>query len=131
MATPTFIHGKAGTATIGSTVYNVMQFDFAMSITKEDITHSGAAGYQVLLGGILSATGSLSFVYDTANKPVISPQNMTPGTVAVLHLKPDGTDDYSFSALFHDFKFKSGPKAGAVEVTVDASSTGAITIPTS
>lgn len=125
----TFIHGKDGTVAIGATVFVVKQFAFKMSITKEDITHSGADGNQVLLPGIKSATGTLTFTYDTSNKPTIAPQQMTPGTVATLHLKPDGSDDYSFDALFHDFDFKSGPKAGDVECTVEASSTGPITVP--
>ena len=54
---------------------------------------------------------------------------MRPRTFAVVHLKPDGADDFSATVLCYKFSWKSGPKAGAVRVTVNVKSSGAITYP--
>ena len=44
-------------------------------------------------------------------------------------LKPDGVDDFAAEVLCTKFSWKSGPKAGAVMVTVNVKSNGAITYP--
>lgn len=126
-----FIHGKSGTVTIGGNLFYVEQFSFEMSNGLADITHSGAAGCQVMLPGIMSATGRLTFVYDTLNQPTVSPLNQTPGQSMVLVLSPDGTKQFSFTAFSEGLSFSSGPKAGAVEVTTSFRSSGTITVPVS
>ena len=127
----TFIHGYKGTVLLGAQNFAVEKFDVEWSVTAEDITHSQAAGAQVMLDGIESIKGTLTFVYDTSNKPTVSPNMMKPRTFAVVHFKPDGTDDFSCNCLFSNFKFSSGPQAGKVEVSVDVMSSGAITYPLS
>jgi hypothetical protein len=99
-------------------------------VTTEDVTHTQAAGAQVVIDGIESFEGTIEFTYDTSNKPTVAPQQMKPRTFAVVHLKPDGSDDFSATVLCYKFSFKSGPKAGAVIVTVNVKSSGAITYPT-
>jgi hypothetical protein len=100
-------------------------------VDDEDITHTGAGGAQVVLAGIERFEGTVNFIYDTSAKPTVAPNQMKPGTVATFHFKPDGTDDFSASCLCTKFSFKSGPKSGAVAVTVNVKSTAAITSPAS
>ena len=126
-----FVHGRSGKFLIGSTDFNVTDFNVDWSVDTEDITHTGAGGAQVVIDGVERFEGTINFVYDTLNKPTVSPQQMKPRTVATVHLKPDGSDDFSASVLCEKFSFKSGPKAGAVAVTVAVKSTGPITYPTS
>ena len=127
----TFVHGKSGKFLIGSTDFFVTDFNLDWSVDDEDITHTGGSGAQVLIDGIERFEGTINFVYDTQNKATVAPQQMKPRTVATVHLKPDGTDDFSASCLCVKFSFKSGPKAGAVAVTVNVKSTGPISYPIS
>jgi hypothetical protein len=127
----TFKHGKDGKFLIGSTDFAVTDFNVDWSVDDEDITHTGASGAQVVIDGIERLEGTITFIYDTTNKPTVAPQQMKPRTVATCHFKPDGSDDFSASCLCLKFSFKSGPKAGAVAVTVNVKSTGAITSPAS
>ena len=127
----TFIHGYKGKFLLGTTDFAVTDFNLDWSVDDEDITHTDASGAQVVIDGIERFEGTINFIYDTTNKPTVSPQQMKPRTVATVHLKPDGADDFSASCLCTKFSFKSGPKAGAVAVTVNVKSTGAITYPTS
>src|SRR5690348_15409636 len=122
-----FIHGRSGKFLIGAQDFAVMEFDLDWSVTAEDITHTDANGYRVMLDGIESFTGTITFVYDTSNKPTVAPNQLKPRTQATVHLKPDGSDDFSAPILCTKFGFKSGPKAGAVIVTVTVESTGPIT----
>lgn len=125
----TFIHGYKGKFLIDLTDFAVTDFGLDWQVTDEDITHTGAAGFQVVLDGIESFDGTITFIYDTSNKPTVAPQQLKPRTYATVHLKPDGADDFSATVLCTKFSFKSGPKAGAVAVTVNVKSSGAITYP--
>lgn len=124
-----FVHGKSGKFFVGATDFKVTNFDCTWEVDTEDITHTGNSGAQVMIDGIEKANGTVTFIYDTAAKPTVAPQDLKPRTQAILHLKPDGTDDFSFTALCTRFRFKSGPKAGAVEVTVDFMSNSVISSP--
>lgn len=126
-----FIHGKDGTFLIGAQAFKVTDFNIDWSVDDEDITHTGGNGAQVILDGIERMDGTVNFVYDTSAKPTVAPNQLKPRTTAVLHFKPDGTDDFSASCLCTKFSFKSGPKAGAVTVTVTVRSNGAISSPVS
>lgn len=130
-ATPNFISGVKGTVQINGNLFYVKQFKFRMFIALDDITHSGAQGAQVKLPGVYGAEGDLTFTFDTANQPTVSPYNMTPGQLLQLVLEPDGSKAYSFSGYSGEFTFQSGPKAGDVECTTHVESTGLITVPTS
>lgn len=125
----TFIHGKNGKMLIGASEFAVEQFQMTHTVTTDDITHTMAGGARVILPGIESLDGTVTFVYDTQNKPTVSP-NMTPGTAATGHFKPDGTDDWSAAGYFTELSWSSGPKAGAVRVNAKFMSSGPITKPT-
>lgn len=124
-----FIHGYKGKFLIGSTDFQVTDFSVDWEVESEPITHTGAAGAQVVLDGVEKISGTVTFVYDTAARPTVSPQQMKPRTFATIHFKPDGTDDFSVLCLCSKFSFKSGPKAGVVYVTVNVESSGPITYP--
>ncbi len=127
----TFVHGKDGTVTINGTLFALRQFQFTMNCDLEDITHTGGNGYQVMLPGIIGASGSLSFVYDTLNQPTVTPINQTPGQLMALVLKPEGTKPFTFNAYSGSLDWSSGPQAGAVKGTTSFQSTGSITVPSS
>jgi hypothetical protein len=126
-----FIHGKSGKFLVGSTDFQVVDFGIDWSMDLDDITHTGASGAQVMLAGIERLEGNVTFVYDTSAKPTVSPQQLKPGTSAVIHFKPDGTDDFTATCICEKFSWKSGPSAGAVKVTVNVKSSGAISSPAS
>lgn len=124
-----FIHGKSTAFLVGSTVFDVVEVDFSDEVEVAVVTHTGANGKQVVIPGVEKSDVTITFVYDTDNKPTVSPQQLSPGTVATLHQKPDGTDDFTASYLCHKFTWKGGPRAGEVLCTVEATSTGTITMP--
>lgn len=126
----TFVHGRSGKFLIGSQDFAVTDFNLDWSVDDEDITHTDANGYQVVIDGIERFEGTINFIYDTSNKPTVAPNQLKPRTTATVHLKPDGSDDFSAPILCTKFSFKSGPKAGAVVVTVTCKSTGTISYPT-
>lgn len=125
-----FIHGYKGKFLIGSTDFQVTDFSVDWEVESEPITHTGAGGAQVVLDGVEKISGTVTFVYDTAARPTVAPQQMKPRTFATIHFKPDGTDDFAAEFLCQKFSFKSGPKAGVVYVTVNVESNSAITYPT-
>jgi hypothetical protein len=127
----TFVHGYKGKCLIGSTDFAVTDFNLDWQVSTEDVTHTQAAGAQVVIDGIESFEGTITFIYDTTSKPTVAPQQMKPRTFLTVHLKPDGADDFSALCLAYKFSFKSGPKAGAVAVTVNVKSSGPITFPVS
>jgi len=129
-----FIHGKLGLISIGGSNFATLQFDFTESLSDlSDITYtiSGGATFAVMLPGYNMCAGTLSFVYDTLNQPVLSPQNMIPGQSMSLILYPDGTKPYTITALSGSFRFGSGPKAGPVSCTTNWESTGSYSRPAS
>lgn len=137
-ATPQFVHGFRGTVTIGGNLYNVKQFQFTMTNTLADVTHSGAtttynnapASFRVKIPGITEVSGTLTFTFDSANQPTVTPYLMTPGTLLSLVLSPDGTKQYSFSAYTGEYSFRSGAGVNSdVECTVNFESTGVVTVP--
>lgn len=125
-----FVHGYKGKFLVGATDFQVTDFGLDWQVTDEDITHTGAAGFQVVLDGIESFEGTITFCYDLDAKATVAPQQLKPRTYATVHLKPDGADNFSAEVLCTKFSWKSGPKAGAVMVTVNVKSSGAITYPT-
>ena len=108
--------------------YNEKLSDFT------DITYTvvGGVTFGVFMPGYNFATGTLSFIYDTLNQPVLTPQNMIPGTlINPMILSPDGTKLYSFNAYATAFNMPGGPRAGPVLCTADWNTTGTITRPSS
>lgn len=133
MATPVFHHGKDGTIQIGGTFFAAEQFSYTGEVDLEDITYCQGVGTtsQILIPGYKKASGTITFVWDSANLPTVSPQQLTEGTLMALTLYPDGAKAFSVSAYSGSFGFSSGPKAGACRCTTSWRSTGPFTEPTS
>ncbi len=132
MATPNFIHGKLTTIQIAGTQFAGLTASYNETLSDlTDITYTQASGatFGVFIPGYNFATGTITFVYDTANSPVLSPQNMIPGTLMTLVVSPDGTKLYSFNAYSGKFQWTGGPKSGPVMCSTDYTSTGTITRP--
>ncbi len=100
------------------------------SVTTDDITHSMAGGWQVMLDGIRSYTGEITFVYDSLAVPgtvatylaVLNP--FEAGFYAKLYAYPDGVTPYIITVLINTSNMSIGPKAGTVRVTANYMSTG-------
>lgn len=135
MATPIFIHGLKGTVSLNGNLFNALTIDFEESTTLEDITYTQAGGatYAVKIPGYISGSGSVNFIYDTANQPTISPYDMRPGrsTPIAFIVYPDGTKPFSCNVWPSALRFTTGPTAGAVKCSMTYESTGAITEPNS
>ncbi len=135
MATPVFVHGKKGTVSLNGAQYACLTIDFEESTTLEDITYSksGGAQYAIKIPGYISGSGTLNFVYDTANQPSIAPNDMRPGnaTPIAMIVYPEGTKPFAFSAFPSSLGFTTGPQAGAVKCRMSFESTDTITEPTS
>lgn len=131
-AAPTFVSGIHGLVTINSNVFYVEQFDYEEQTTLDDITYtkSGGATWKILLPQYSWATGTLTFVWDSSNKPTVSPYDLRAGTLLALILSPDQTNNYTFNAYSGNFRYGSGPKAGTVRCTCRYESTDAVTQPT-
>lgn len=134
MATPAFVHGKLSTVQIGGTYFAGLTINYnedLSDLTDITYTQSGGATWAVMLPGYNKATGTISFVYDINNQPVLSPENMIPGTLMTLILSPDGTKLYSLSAYSGKFSWAGGPRTGPTACSTDWSSTGTVTRPAS
>lgn len=132
-----FVHGKLGVVSIGGAFFAAMQYEFTEFTSLDDITYSNSAtgttgvAFKTLLAGYNWITGTITFVYDTLNKPVLSTQDQVPGTLMSLILYPDGVGPYTFSAFSGQLRIGSGPKNGPVTCTTNFESSGTITRPSS
>lgn len=134
MAAPVFTHGKLTTITIAGTQFAGLTISYDEKLSDlTDITYtvSGGATFGVFIPGYNFATGTLSFIYDTANQPVLSPQNMIPGTLMAIVCSPDGTKLFSFNAYSGEFQWSGGPTGGPVKCSTNYNTTGTITRPSS
>lgn len=142
-----FLHGDNGQITITiatvETEFQVTQADFTVETVGEDIPHSGANGWNVKLAGLRSVNGTLTYVYDLANAPAAAtPYKLQIGTFAAVKIygnahqsanlssgDANSSEAWAGPAFIKNQKFKTGPKAGAMEVTCDFESSGAWTGP--
>ena len=139
MATPVFVQALKGRVNINGSDFNVLQGQFSATTQLEDITYTAAGGGQVFatkLPGYASGSGSMQFVYDTANQATVSPFQLFPNQTGVTPIPvifyPDGTKPFSTSMFVSNFQFSTGPQAGpACKCSVDFETTGTITFPTS
>ena len=134
MATPNFAPAWKGTVSFNGTLFNALSFDWESSAASEDITYSqsGGATYQIMLAGYKKASGSVTFVYDAANQPQLSPSSLVEGSTVSMIAYPEGTKPYACTALVTSMKWSSGPQAGvSAKGTMSWTSTGAYTIPAS
>ncbi len=134
MATPVFIHGKLTTVTIGGTQFAGLTVSFDEDLSDlTDITYtvSGGATFGVFLPGYNIASGDITFVYDSANQPVLAPQNMIPGTLMTLVVAPDGTKPFTMQAYSGKFHWAGGPRSGPVMCSTHYQATGTFTRPSS
>jgi hypothetical protein len=139
------VHGVNGSLSVTisatETEFEMRQVDFNYEVAAEDITHSGANGWQVMMAGIRKISGTITFVYDLANAPFgATPYNLKAGGAASLKLTfnthlganlaaGDITtpDVWAGPAYLKNFHPKTGPQAGPMECTIDFESTGAWT----
>lgn len=130
-----FTHAKLTTLQIGGNYYPCLTVKYGEGLSDlSDITFTvaGGATWQVLLPGYNKATLSLTFVYDTLNQPVLSPQNMSTGAQANYIFSPDGTKLYSLAAISETLDIPGGPQVkGPVIASVTLQSTGTVTRPSS
>lgn len=138
MATPVWVHGKQGTVSFNGNLFNALTINFEEVTQLEDITYSvaGSATAAVKLPGYRSGSGSVTFIYDTANQPTIAPFDLRPtATVPPVPITaifyPDGTKPWSCSIYSSRLGFATGPQAGAVKANMTFETTGPITEPTS
>ena len=129
-----FIHGRLTTVQISATYFAALtaNIDEGLSdLTDITYTQTGGATFQILLPGYNKMAGSLAFVYDTLNQPILTPQNMIPGQLMTLIFSPDGTKLYSMSAYSAGLKIAGGPRTGPTACSCDFQSSGSYTRPTS
>lgn len=83
MAAPNFAQAWKGLVTINGNPFSVLSCSCNWNTPLEDITYTtpGFATYAIKLPGYISGSGTLTFVYDTANQPTVAPQNMLPQTL--------------------------------------------------
>src|SRR5271166_67039 len=138
MAAPVFVHGKLGTVSLNGSLFAALSINFQEATTLTDITYTvaGGATAQIMLPGYKKASGSITFVYDTANQPSLSPYDMRPAQginpsplTAIFY--PEGTKPWTCSIYPESLQFTTGPTTGPVNCTMAFQSTGAITEPTS
>lgn len=130
----TFIHGKLVTISIAGTYFaglNISYDEVVSDLQDITFTRSGGATFRNSLPGYNFATGSIDFVYDTTNQPVLSPQNMIPGTLMTIVASPDGTKLYSFMAWSGAFSWGGGPTGGPVKCSTKYTTESTITRPSS
>ncbi len=128
----TFVHGKLGTVSFNGNLFAGLTINFREQTTLEDITYSkaGGAAYQIVIPGYTRGSGSVSFVYDTANQPTIAPFDFRPGrsnTPIAAIFYPEGTKAFSASIFPESLEFTTGPQAGAVKCNLGFQTTDTIT----
>lgn len=119
---------------MAATQFAVNVFTFQEETTLDDITftQAGSATFQTVLAGYLKASGTLTFVYDTLNKPFLAPYSIVTGTMVAMVLQPDGAGSFTFpTAAIQNFAWGSGPKNGPVSCTINWQSSGSYTRPSS
>ena len=134
MATPNFAQAFKTLVTINSNNFNVLTIDFDESSDLEDITYTQAGGatFAIMLPGYKKGKGTLTFVYDAANQPTISPFDIRSGTLITVTAYPEGTKPWAFSAYTGRLSWRGGPQAGvSVKCTSEFQTTGSFTEPTS
>ena len=131
-----FVHAKQTTIQIGGNYYPMLTVKYGEGLSDlSDITYTQpppGATWQILLSGYSKATISGTFVYDTLNQPVLTPQNLTAGSLVNLIFSPDGTKLFSLAAYSEGLDIPGGPQVkGPVIVTCNLQSNGVVTRPTS
>lgn len=117
---------------VGPNVLAVENVAQASKVTTDDVTHTLANGWQVLVGVISSSQIKVDGGYDVNANYHATPPNIRPGAVLTsVTCSPDGVKLYVNQYLVVEFNWKGGPKAGAVRWDATLQSTGAaMTYPT-
>ncbi len=134
MATPVFLHGKDSTIQIGGTYFAALTINYddkLSDLTDITYTKSGGVTFGIFLPGYRFATGTVTFVYDSANQPVLDPQKMIPGTLMTIILTPGASKMFSFQAYSGEFQWAGGPRTGPTACSTNWTSNDTITVPTS
>ncbi len=130
-----FVHSKSTTFQFGGNYYPCLTVKYTEGLSDlSDITYTQAGGatFRILLPGYNMATVAATFVYDTLNQPVLSPQNMIPGASGAIIFSPDGTKLYSMTCYSESLEIPGGPAVkGPVIASVTLQSSGVVTRPSS
>jgi hypothetical protein len=134
MAAHQFAHAKLTSVSIGGTDFAGLQIAWDDGLSDlSDITYTQAGAQTtcgVFLPGYNIATGQIMFVWDTGNKPYLSPFNMRAGTLLAMVLNPDNASPISVSAYSGMFHFGGGPQLkSGVACSTDFTVTGNYTYP--
>lgn len=130
MGTPTAPYSAsipAGTISniaVGTTNLAVEDCDFTGEVDVDDVTHTLANGYQVLVPTIYRFTATCSGGYDQNPHYHANPPNVVPGQTVTLTLTPDGVKNYPITAVVTKFHWKGGPKNGAVRFDAEFRGSG-------
>ena len=128
-----FIHGKLTTIQLSGQYFAALTCSYNQGLSDlTDITYTqtGGATWRILLPGYSLVDGDLSFVYDTLNQPVLSPQNQIPGQLMTMIFSPDGTKLYSLTAYSETLSIPGGPGVkGPVVCKTGWKSSGSVTVP--
>lgn len=146
-----FLHGVNGQVAVTppgsttSTLFSVTKTNFTHMVDTEDVTNSAAPNWRSKQTSINEITGTITYVYDILNKPLIAPYFLLPGNTVGLSLLADyqagsqlpvggtfGTQTWAGQAVIKNFTCVGpGPQAGSWIITSDFESTGTWTYPTS
>jgi hypothetical protein len=67
-----------------NTAINITKWDWEEQIEKIDISHTGTAGLQALLAGLLRGTGNVEAFFDSANLPWAAAPSIKSGQNGVI-----------------------------------------------
>lgn len=125
------------------TEFSMRSVDFTHEAASDETTSSADDGWFNAIPGTRKVSGTITFVYDLANKPAASPYALKVATTAAMKLQINGhlasnlvsgdittPDTYAGNALISNFKMKPGPASnGPLECSLDFVSRGAWTGP--
>jgi len=129
----TFLSGKIGKVTVGSTDINVVGWQATPEIASLDASHSGSAGYMTNVAGLAKCNGQFELNYDTDVPPFANPPNLNPGQIVALKLYVGDPASNKFVSI-PTARIIQMPVvsevAGIVKLTCQFESMGAYTLPT-
>ena len=68
----------------GATAINITAHSWSEQVEKLDVSHSGTAGKQALIAGLLRGDGNIKANFDSAAMPFAAAPNVKAGTKGVM-----------------------------------------------
>ena len=102
--------GSISNVQVGSINLAVEDIDYDATYDTDDITHTLAGGFQVLIPTICRITCTCGGGYDLNVHYHAVPPNIVPGQTLTFIFTPDGVKLYNVTALVTKFAWKGGPK---------------------